>query len=150
MAITATMVRMAQPSEDSTSGNSASRKKSLPVIVGGTLLVLVAGYFGIDLSSSGSGDSGSTNTEVSADSDTCAMSSLPAEAAETRVDILAACPYASPYNHNRQFGMYEGILPGQDSDLYRESAVETPGLDHRGQNPFIIAEVAIVIIRIVI
>src|SRR5699024_11484394 len=60
---------------DSTSGNSASRKKSLPVIVGGTLLVLVAGYFGIDLSSSGSGDSGSTNTEVSADSDTCAMRS---------------------------------------------------------------------------
>lgn len=131
------MVRMAQPSEDSTSGNSASRKKSLPVIVGGTLLVLVAGYFGIDLSSSGSGDSGSTNTEVSADSYTCAMSSLPAEAAETRDDILAGGPYDYPDNDNRHFGNYEGILPEQDSDFYREYTVETPGLDHRGQRRII-------------
>lgn len=131
------MVRMAQPSEDSTSGNSASRKKSLPVIVGGTLLVLVAGYFGIDLSSSGSGDSDSTNSEVSADSDTCAMSSLPAEAAETRDDILAGGPYDYPDNDNRHFGNYEGILPEQDSDFYREYTVETPGLDHRGQRRII-------------
>ncbi|MGO3877164.1 MAG: ribonuclease domain-containing protein [Corynebacterium sp.] len=132
---------MAQPSEDSTSGNSASRKKSLPAIIGGAVLVLVAGYFGIDLSSNGSGDSGSSNVEssaavgsenVSADSETCAISSLPDEAAETRDDIVAGGPYDYPENDNRHFGNYEGILPDESSDFYREYTVETLGLDHRG------------------
>lgn len=140
------MVHMAQPSEDSTSGNSASRKKSLPAIIGGAVLVLVAGYFGIDLGSNGSGDSSFSNVEsstavgsenVSADSETCPISSLPDEAAETRGDILADGPYDYPDNDNRHFGNYEGTLPEQDSNFYREYTVETPGLDHRGQRRII-------------
>lgn len=124
---------MAQSSEDSTSGNSASRKKSLPAIIGGAVVVLVAGYFGIDLSSSDSGNSSSAETSaVSANSDTCAMDSLPQQAFETRDDIVAGGPYDYPENDNRHFGNYEGVLPDESSDFYREYTVETPGLDHRG------------------
>lgn len=136
------MMAMAQSSEDSASGNSAPRKKSLPVIIGGAVVVLIAGYFGIDLSSNGSGDSKSASSEssfssaaddaVSAESDTCTISSLPDEAHETRDDIVAGGPYDYPENDNRHFGNHEGVLPDQSSDFYREYTVETPGLDHRG------------------
>lgn len=93
------MVAMARSSEESASGNSAPRKKSLPAIIGGAVVVLVAGYFGIDLTSGGSGDSNSSSSEssaasaegkaISSDSDTCAISTLPDEAHETRDDIVA-------------------------------------------------------------
>ncbi len=136
------MVAMARSSEESASGNSAPRKKSLPAIIGGAVVVLVAGYFGIDLTSSGSGDSNSASSEsssasaegeaISSDSDTCAISTLPDEAQETRDDIVAGGPYDYPENDNRHFGNYEGVLPDQSSDFYREYTVETPGLDHRG------------------
>src|SRR5699024_6561531 len=42
-----------------------------------------------------------------------------------------------PENDNRHFGNYEGVLPEQDSNFYREYTVETPGLDHRGQRRII-------------
>ena len=66
----ATMVRMAQASEDFSSENPARRKKSLPVIIGGAVVVvLVAGYFGIDLTSDNSENSGASgNTGNSHDS----------------------------------------------------------------------------------
>lgn len=138
------MVRMAPASKDSSSGQSARGKKSLPAIIGGAVVVLVAGYFGIDLSSDDSKEA-SSNTEASssavsadsADSETCAMASLPDEAEETRDDILAGGPYEYPDNDNRHFGNYEGILPSQASDFYREYTVETPGLDHRGERRII-------------
>lgn len=146
----ATMVRMAQASEDFSSENPARRKKSLPVIIGGAVVVLVAGYFGIDLTSDNSGgpkdagNSGSSKESAAPGSDTsatngetCALTSLPDEASETRDDILAGGPYDYPENDNRHFGNYEGILPEQDSNFYREYTVETPGLDHRGQRRII-------------
>ena len=146
----ATMVRMAQASEDFSSENPARRKKSLPVIIGGAVVVLVAGYFGIDLTSDNSENSGASgntgNSDDSAvagsdagttDGETCAIASLPDEASETRDDILTGGPYDYPENDNRHFGNYEGILPEQDSNFYREYTVETPGLDHRGQRRII-------------
>src|SRR5699024_12673481 len=49
----------------------------------------------------------------------------------------AGGPYDYPENDNRHFGNYEGILPEQDYDFYREYTVDTPGLDHRGQRRII-------------
>ncbi len=140
------MVAMAQ---------SSPSKKSLPALIGAALLVLVAGYFGIDLGSEGSdgdaqsgpaseapetsgeagaGDRGDVGKHSSDDGDlaTCTMDSLPEQAKETAQDILAGGPYDYPDNDNARFGNYEGVLPQQGRDYYREYTVETPGLGHRG------------------
>jgi len=115
-------------------------KKSLPAAIGGILLVLAAGYFGFDLDgkgdsagsdsashvSSGGGKSGSGSLE------SCPIDTLPAEAEETSEDILAGGPYEFPENDNAHFGNYEGVLPEQANDYYREYTVETPGAGHRG------------------
>ena len=120
---------------------STPSKKSLPAVIGGVVLVLVAGYFGIDLK----GDSGASSSATSAPASasgtaedegasesSCALDTLPAEAAETVDDILAGGPYEYPDNDNVRFGNYEGILPKESRDYYREYTVETPGLNHRG------------------
>ena len=121
--------------------HSTPSKKSLPAVIGGVVLVLVAGYFGIDLK----GDSGASSSATSAPASasgtaedegasesSCALDTLPAEAAETVDDILAGGPYEYPDNDNVRFGNYEGILPKESRDYYREYTVETPGLNHRG------------------
>ena len=119
-------------------------KKSLPVALGGLALAVVAGYFGFDLG--GDGDSASSTSssepaaqpsdqssgEISAKEETCEMDSLPAEAMETTEDILAGGPYDYPDNDNARFGNYEGRLPQQDKNYYREYTVETPGSKNRG------------------
>lgn len=121
--------------------HSTPSKKSLPAAIGGVVLVLVAGYFGIDLK----GDSGASSSATSAPASasgtaedegasesSCALDTLPAEAAETVDDILAGGPYEYPDNDNVRFGNYEGVLPKESRDYYREYTVETPGLNHRG------------------
>ena len=121
--------------------HSTPSKKSLPAVIGGVVLVLVAGYFGIDLK----GDSGASSSATSAPASasgtaedegasesSCALDTLPAEAAETVDDILAGGPYEYPDNDNVRFGNYEGVLPQESRDYYREYTVETPGLNHRG------------------
>ncbi|MEX3513688.1 MULTISPECIES: ribonuclease domain-containing protein [unclassified Corynebacterium] len=122
---------------------SGSSQKSWPVALGGLAVVLIAGYFSLDLGGSGSGDvsgaetgsggAGSSETAVSAENDTCELSSLSEEAAETVETIQAGGPYPHPDNDNQRFGNYEGVLPDQASDYYREYTVETPGLNHRGE-----------------
>ena len=83
---------------------SKASKKSLPVALGGLALVVVASYFGFDLG--GDGDSAASSTSettqaaATGDADTCAMSSLPAEAKDTADDILAGGPYDYPDNDN--------------------------------------------------
>ena len=134
---------------------SSPSKKSLPAIIGGSVLVLVAGYFGIDLGGSGdgadqkaapssaaagassaAGASGENEGDVAkqggADLPTCAMDTLPQEAHDTAEDILAGGPYDYPDNDNVRFGNYEGVLPQQAKNYYREYTVETPGIGHRG------------------
>ena len=137
---------------------SSPSKKSLPALIGGAVLVLVAGYFGIDLgsssdsadqkaapSSTAGGTSGTAGASSASDGDegdvakqdgshlsTCSMESLPQEAHETAEDILAGGPYDYPDNDNVRFGNYEGLLPQQDRNYYREYTVETPGIGHRG------------------
>ncbi|OFS40639.1 ribonuclease domain-containing protein [Corynebacterium sp. HMSC069E04] len=137
---------------------SSPSKKSLPALIGGAVLVLVAGYFGIDLGSSSDsadqkaapssaaagastaagasspagGDEGDVANQGESDLPTCAMDSLPQEAHQTAEDILAGGPYDYPDNDNVRFGNYEGVLPQQAKDYYREYTVETPGIGHRG------------------
>lgn len=137
---------------------SSPSKKSLPAIIGGAVLVLVAGYFGIDLGGSGDGadqkaapssaasassaasgasgggdgNKGDVAKQSESDLPTCAMDSLPQEAHETAEDILAGGPYDYPDNDNVRFGNYEGALPQQSKNYYREYTVETPGIGHRG------------------
>ncbi len=121
--------------------HSTPSKKSLPAVIGGVVLVLVAGYFGIDLK----GDSGASSSATSAPASasgtaetegasesSCALDTLPTEAAETVDDILAGGPYEYPDNDNVRFGNYEGVLPKESRDYYREYTVDTPGLNHRG------------------
>ena len=102
---------------------SKASKKSLPVALGGLAIVAGASYFGFDLG----GNEDATSTD-----ETCAISSLPSEAEETAGDILAGGPYDYPDNDNSHFGNYEGVLPQQAQDYYREYTVETPGSNHRG------------------
>lgn len=102
---------------------SKASKKSLPVALGGLAIVAAASYLGFDLSG---------NEESSSSVETCAISSLPSEAEETAADILAGGPYNYPNNDNTHFGNYEGVLPQQAQDYYREYTVETPGSNHRG------------------
>lgn len=115
---------------------SKASKKSLPVALGGLALVVVASYFGFDLGGDGdsaaSSTSESTQAAATGDADTCAMSSLPTEAKDTADDILAGGPYDYPDNDNARFGNYEGRLPQQDKNYYREYTVETPGSHNRG------------------
>ncbi|XLN85408.1 ribonuclease domain-containing protein [Corynebacterium tuberculostearicum] len=118
---------------------SQASKKSLPVALGGLALAVVAGYFGFDLggdgdssASSASSPSESAGGAKAGDADTCEMSSLPAEAKDTADDILAGGPYDYPDNDNARFGNYEGRLPQQDKNYYREYTVETPGSKNRG------------------
>lgn len=63
---------------------------------------------------------------------TCSMDELPAEAEDTADDILAGGPYDYPQNDNKRFGNYEGVLPQESKNFYREYTVETPGINHRG------------------
>ena len=149
---------------DGAMAQSSPSKKSLPALIGGAVLVLVAGYFGIDLGDSSdgadqkaasssdtpdasaasgassaadaSGGNGGDERDVAkqdgSDLPTCSMDSLPQEAHETAEDILAGGPYDYPDNDNVRFGNYEGVLPQQDRNYYREYTVETPGIGHRG------------------
>ena len=85
---------------------SSPTRKSLPALIGGAVLVLVAGYFGIDLGdSSGSseqkttpssavptgegGSKGDRAKQSDTELPTCAMDTLPQEAHDTTEDILA-------------------------------------------------------------
>lgn len=56
---------------------------------------------------------------------------LPPEAGDTLALIDAGGPF--PYDEDgSRFGNYEGVLPDEPRDFYREYTVETPGLGHRG------------------
>lgn len=57
---------------------------------------------------------------------------LPAQALDTISLINDGGPYPYPVNDDKRFGNYEGHLPSQARDYYREYTVDTPGVNHRG------------------
>lgn len=139
--------------------SSQPSRTSLPAIIGGLALVLVAAFFGIDLGGGHGGSSASSSTSVAApsssasnavgksststktattsaqkaDGNSCPVNTLPAEADTVIDEIRAGGPFEYPDNDGVRFGNYEGVLPKQSSNYYREYTVDTPGLNHRGE-----------------
>lgn len=136
---------------------SRSPRKSVPAAIGAAVLVLVGGYFGIDFATDSgaksASEASSSATAITASSPahkpstarspkteptaaggfpSCPLSSLPAQAENTAADILAGGPFEHPDNDNARFGNYEGTLPRQSRNYYREYTVDTPGINHRG------------------
>lgn len=131
------------------------RRRSIPAAIGGVLLAVVAAYLGIDVSHHGdqagpkpddaassskapSGKAPSSKAPAgTAGLATCGIDSLPKQAEQTASDILAGGPFEHPGEDNKHFGNYEGKLPRNRSDYYREFTVDTPGLGHRGERRII-------------
>lgn len=106
--------------------------KKIAGSIAGAAAVLVAGYFGLDAATGGD-DSGS---EPSGDS--CKVDSLPGEADEVIDTILDGGDFDHPDHDGKHFGNYEGVLPEESNDYYREYTVETPGVDHRGARRIVV------------
>lgn len=64
--------------------------------------------------------------------ETCALSTLPVEAQDVIETIKAGGPFDYPSNDGARFGNYEGHLPAESSNYYREYTVTTPHISHRG------------------
>ncbi|WP_425453760.1 ribonuclease domain-containing protein [Corynebacterium choanae] len=62
----------------------------------------------------------------------CPVTSLPKEAQSTIAQIVQGGPFPYPANDGTRFGNYEGHLPKQPRNYYREYTVPTPGVSHRG------------------
>ncbi len=62
----------------------------------------------------------------------CALETLPDQTELVVDDILAGGPFGYPDNDGVRFGNYEGALPEESRNYYREYTVPTPGLGHRG------------------
>jgi ribonuclease T1 len=61
----------------------------------------------------------------------CALTTLPAQAADTVRVIRAGGPFPFPRNDGVVFGNREGHLPGQQRGYYHEYTVPTPGAHNR-------------------
>ncbi|MCH6197542.1 ribonuclease [Corynebacterium mastitidis] len=122
------------------SARPRARWRTALTSLGGIALAAAAAWFGLDLGDSS--PSGSANPDNptgtaaaprgSSGSESCPLGSLPPEADEVVGDILAGGPFEYPDNDGVRFGNYEGRLPQQGRDYYREYTVETPNLGHRG------------------
>lgn len=76
--------------------------------------------------------------DSSSDAETCAVASLPPEA-EQQIDYILTGAAPDHGRHDgKHFGNYEGLLPEEDSDFYREYTVTTPGLNHRGERRIVV------------
>lgn len=116
----------------------------------GVVIVIVASWFGLDLGGESAPASSTFSTAPVASSSStrpamspsephspsgmlaCKQSSLPPETDEVIDDILAGGPFKYPNNDGVRFGNYEGVLPAESRNFYREYTVDTPGLNHRG------------------
>ncbi|GAA1101063.1 ribonuclease [Tsukamurella strandjordii] len=74
----------------------------------------------------------STVPSASAALPTCALSSLPSQAADTVDLIHQGGPFPYPRNDGVVFQNREGILPAKASGYYHEYTVPTPGSSTRG------------------
>ena len=118
-------------------------------LLGGLILILLAGWIVITGGSTGSSSEGTASSSGSSathsatsqphgsqatpDSGlpTIEESGLPPQGRET-LELIRS---GGPFPHDRDgitFGNREGILPARERGYYREYTVPTPGLDHRG------------------
>lgn len=97
--------------------------------IGAVLIAIAAAWFGFG----DAGDSRLSSTPTSSGGgETCSLGTLPDEAEDVVGDILIGGPFDYPENDGTHFGNYEGLLPEEHNDYYREYTVDTPGLEHRG------------------
>ncbi|WP_227658928.1 MULTISPECIES: ribonuclease domain-containing protein [unclassified Corynebacterium] len=111
-----------------------TRLRTLLASLGGIAVAGAAAWFGLDPGDSPATPVGTTTAADAPDStgNTCPVASLPREAGKVIAAIEDGGPFAHPDNDGVRFGNYEGHLPPQDRDYYREYTVDTPGLSHRG------------------
>lgn len=97
---------------------------------------------GSGLGSNGKGGSGNGNGSSGkldyADGDECTYDTLPVEAQEQIEDILDGAAPDHGHHDGKHFGNYEGLLPRENSQYYREYTVTTPGLNHRGERRIVV------------
>jgi guanyl-specific ribonuclease Sa len=118
-------------------GESGKKKTVLGSIVG-AVVVLAAGYFGVDAATGGddSGDNQASSAVSSGDS--CAVDTLPEQADEVIDLILDGGPFDHAEHDGKHFGNYESVLPAENSSYYREYTVDTPGINHRGARRIVV------------
>lgn len=103
----------------------------------GLLVVVVAAYFGIDLTTDGNQQQQQQPQNAPTDA-VCPIDTLPAEARSVADSIESGGPYAFPGDDNSHFGNYQNRLPKENSQYYREFTVPTPGLGHRGERRIVV------------
>lgn len=118
-----------------TSKDSSRDPKKIAGGIAGAAIVLVAGYFGVDAATGGDDGDGSGSASSG---DSCAVDTLPGEADGVIDNILGDGDFDHPDHDGKRFGNYEGILPEESGDFYREYTVETPGIDHRGAQRIVV------------
>lgn len=100
--------------------------------------VVAAGWFGLQGDDGADGNGGAASGVSSNDADTCAVDTLPPEAKKQIDDILQDAPPDDGEADGKHFGNYEGLLPKEKGDYYREYTVKTPGLNHRGERRIVV------------
>ncbi|WP_295626737.1 ribonuclease domain-containing protein [uncultured Corynebacterium sp.] len=124
------------------------------VAAGGALVLALAGaWMGIDLTGDGGNDgeaasSGGTETTTattaapatgsSASGEVCSIDTLPPQADDVVDRILTDQDHVYSAHDGKHFGNYEGLLPRESGDFYREYTVDTPGLNHRGARRIVV------------
>ncbi|MEJ5998502.1 ribonuclease domain-containing protein [Corynebacterium sp. H130] len=128
----------------------ASQRKAIAG-VGGVLVLLASAFFGLDLGPEQSKEPKPTtqatakpssqapkpSAQKKAKDGQCPVDTLPEQVHPVIDSILAGKKPKYPENDGVRFGNYEGHLPKQDSNYYREYTVDTPGLNHRGERRII-------------
>ncbi|WP_297005366.1 ribonuclease domain-containing protein [uncultured Corynebacterium sp.] len=116
-----------------------SRRTALGA-VGGVIVALVAGYFGVDAATGGddSSDDSRAFSAMSPTGDDCAVDTLPTQADEVIDAVLDGGPFTHGTDDGKHFGNYEGVLPEENSSYYREYTVDTPGINHRGTRRIVV------------
>lgn len=87
----------------------------------------------------GSGDeTASAGTDAESGLPWISEADLPPEGRETLALIDAGGPFPYPGKDGSHFGNFEGLLPRESGDYYREYTVPTPGEDDRGARRIVV------------
>lgn len=128
--------------------NSKALKKYVPIIIAA---LAATGWFGTQAAQDddkGSSQS-SSNQQASkakgqaekvdySNGDECSYDTLPVDAQDQILDILDGADPDHGHHDGKHFGNYEGLLPRENSQYYREYTVTTPGLNHRGERRIVV------------
>lgn len=120
------------------SNSTFSTGKSLLAGLGTLALVVVVGWFGIELEDVESPEVHQESSVFVDGLEICERATLPKEADLVIDDILSGGPYAYPGEDGGHFGNYEDVLPDERNSYYRSYTVDTPGLNRRGAKRIVV------------